>query len=126
CGIDRRLFQLSPAPSRARCDGDHKNALFWPKAPVTFWTADLRVTAPTRIVLIMIRAPPWSWQVPTRRGPTGGAGGLAGGGVFFFFGRGGGGAKKEPAGGGGGVFGGRERARQGGATRESRKAAACA
>jgi hypothetical protein len=36
------------------------------KAPVIFWTADLRVTALTRIVLVMIRAPPWSCQVPTR------------------------------------------------------------
>jgi len=31
------------------------------KATVIFWTADLRVTASTRIVLVMIRAPPWSW-----------------------------------------------------------------
>src|SRR5262249_62314445 len=100
CGIDRRLFQLSPAPSRARCDGDHKNALFWPKAPVTFWTADLRVTAPTRIVLIMIRAPPWSWQVPTRRGPTGGSGGRAGGGVFVCSAAAGGAGKKRPPWGG--------------------------
>jgi hypothetical protein len=38
------------------------------EATVIFWTADLRVTASARIVLVMIRAPRhWSWQGPTRR-----------------------------------------------------------
>jgi hypothetical protein len=38
------------------------------EATVIFWTADLRVTASARIVLVMIRASRhWSWQVPTRR-----------------------------------------------------------
>ena len=62
-----------------------KMRFFGQRHQFTFWTADLRVTASTSIVLIMIRAPPWSWQVPTRRGPTGGSGRIAGGGFFVLW-----------------------------------------
>jgi hypothetical protein len=62
-----RIFHLEPVGQACPCMGLTQPS----KATVIFWTADLRVTASARIVLVMIRASRhWSWQVPARRGPT--------------------------------------------------------
>src|SRR5262245_57134949 len=55
------LVRLLPVGQACPCIGLTR------PATVIFWTADLRVPASARIVLVMIQGALWSWQVLTRR-----------------------------------------------------------